>query len=73
MLLVGWVDGRKFVMNDVSLDYQRSYNCKANMTFLMNCLGCKDYHAKVYISFVNFQVQAFSFYNQTEFGNGKKL
>ncbi|XP_019857862.1 PREDICTED: uncharacterized protein LOC100633838 isoform X2 [Amphimedon queenslandica] len=80
--LEGWVDGYKYIMNNVSLDYQRSYQCKANMSFLMNCSvtttdgnmsnmsSCSG--ESLYISFVNFQVQAFSFYNDpnaTTFGN----
>ena len=73
MLLVGWVDGRKFIMNNVSLDYQRSYNCKANMTFRMNCSECNKYNATMYIFLTDFQVQAFSFYDQAKFGNGEKL
>lgn len=81
--LEGWVDGSKYLMNNVTLDYQRSYQCNANMSFLMNCSmvstggnvsSCNG--SSLYISFVNFQVQAFSFYknpNATTFGISKSM
>ena len=30
--LEGWVDGSKYLMNNVTLDYQRSYQCNLSAT-----------------------------------------
>ena len=81
-MLEGWVDGSKYIMNNVTLDYQRSYQCNANTSFRMNCSNMtaggnmSSCNGSLYVSFVNFQVQAFSFYNDPNaitFGNSKNM